>query len=278
MTVTKFDTDKDSFEIDAPKTTIAVQKTGRYRIDAGKVGGQEIRVSVLSNGEARVYSVNSGFTLRDGRSARVHVDGPLAGEHETGYVTQFSDEFDQWTAERDAVNADRLKRAHYGQYYDDDIYGAEDLNDHGSWVHTRDYVYVWKPYRNSIVGYSDWSPYRYGHWRWLPTYGWTWVNDEPWGWATYHHGRWIWYNSGWHWSPYSYHRHRRSWWFPALVVLRIINRRACWYPLPYHYAYYNYNGHYYSGRPRRPRHDRPDVPTPRPTLETWRRPSCLSLV
>ncbi|MGH9946514.1 MAG: DUF6600 domain-containing protein [Pyrinomonadaceae bacterium] len=262
LTAKKFDTDKMFIEIDAPKTTVAVQKSGRYRIDAGEAGSSELRVSVSDDGEARVYSNNSGFSLRDGRSARIFLDGANAGEWENGKTALFTDEFDQWATDRDELNVKRLSNANYGQYYDDDIYGAEDLNSNGDWVHTLDYGYIWRPYRSTISSYSDWSPYRYGQWRWLPSYGWTWVNDEPWGWATYHHGRWIWYSGGWYWSPYSQYRQRKSWWYPALVVLRVFNNNVCWYPLPYDYGYYNYNRHYYAGRRRNDKGQRPS-PSPR---------------
>ena len=224
-TTKKFDAAKSYLEIDAPKTTVAVQRSGRYRIDAGKAGSQEIKVSVFDEGEARIYSNNSGFTIRDGRSARIFVEGSLAGEWENSFASNTADDFDEWVAERDSEVQKRLSRSHYGQFYDDDIYGAEDLSDNGDWTYTRDYGYVWRPYQRTIASYSNWSPYRYGHWRWLPAYGWTWVNDESWGWATYHHGRWIWYNGGWYWTPYSYYRHSRSWWSPALVVINILQQQ-----------------------------------------------------
>ncbi len=239
--LTKFDLEREFFEIDAPNTTISLQREGLYRVDSGGEVDQEIRVSARDNGEARIYSVNSGFTLKSGRSAKVFVEGSYAGEFETGDAARYADEFDSWVLDRDAVIAKRLRDAHYDKYYDRDIYGAEDLSEYGDWVHTRKYGYVWRPYRTAISSYSDWSPYRYGHWRWVPPYGWTWVNDEPWGWATYHHGRWIWDDGGWVWTPYGYYRNRRSWWQPALVVISVINRNICWYPLPYDYAYYNYN-------------------------------------
>jgi len=267
VTLTKFDSDKEFFEIDGPRTTVSIQKPGRYRIDSGKAGDQDIRVSVADKGEARVYSSNSGFTLRNDRSALIHIDGALAGEWETGDTARYVDEFDQWSTDRDVVIAKRIDSAYYGKYYDQDIYGADELTDYGSWVHTRDYGYIWRPFRNSTINYVDWSPYRYGHWRWLPAYGWTWVNDEPWGWATYHHGRWIWYNGGWYWSPYSYYRQHRSWWYPALVVLRVINQSVCWYPLPYQYAYYDFNWrHHWDRRDRQHQPGGPVAgPVPRPT-------------
>lgn len=244
VTIKRFDKDKAFFEVDAPKTTVAVQKAGVYRIDAGQQGDNDIRVSVTDSGEARVYSDNTGFTLKNNRSALVHIDGANAGEWEAGDTARYSDEFDSWSENRDDVIAQRLKKAFYDKYYDNDIYGADDLNDYGEWVYTAQYGNVWRPYRNVTSYYADWSPYRYGHWRWIPPYGWTWVNDEPWGWATYHHGRWFYDDGFWYWSPYGYYRTHRSWWSPALVVLNIFDNNVCWYPLPYHYTYYNYNYYY----------------------------------
>ena len=246
LRITAFDKDRTYFEIDAPKTTVAVQKAGMYRVDAGKDSDGQVRVAVRDDGEARVYSDNSGFTLKNGRSATVRTEGSYAGEWETADASRFAGEFDSWSLERDVAIAKLLNDAQYDKYYDRDIYGAEDLNQYGEWVHTRKYGYVWKPFRNSTSQYVDWSPYRYGQWRWIPPYGWTWVNDEPWGWATYHHGRWIYDNGGWYWTPYAYYRNRRSWWSPALVVVVSTNSNICWYPLPYDYGYYNYNHHWYN--------------------------------
>lgn len=253
----EFDGGRSYFEIDAPKTTIAIQRAGMYRIEAGVQDSLEVFVEATEGGEARIYSADAGFTLRNERRATVFIAGNRSGEWELAEA--YTDEFDKWSIYRDGVIAQRVRDAHYDRYYDRDIYGAEDLNDHGEWVYTRSYGYVWRPYRASIASYSNWSPYRYGHWRWIPPYGWTWINDEPWGWATYHHGRWVWYNGGWYWTPYGYYRHRRSWWRPALVVVSVFGGNVCWYPLPYHYRYYNYNSYYYSNYPWRRRHrDRND--------------------
>ena len=276
--LTEFDPNKTYFEIDAPKTTVSLQQTGSYRVDAGGEASEMVRVAVTNGGEARIYSQNSGFTLRNGRSAKVFIEGSLAGEWDTADASAFADEFDQWSLDRDIAIAERLKDSHYDQYYDRDIYGAEDLNDHGEWIHTRSYGYVWRPYQNSIRQYADWSPYRYGHWRWIPAFGWTWVNDEPWGWATYHHGRWVWDSGNWYWSPYAAYRGSRSWWYPALVVISVWGNSVCWYPLPYHYGYYNYNYHHYRGRRGRRgnHHQNPPVaanPIPSPTPSRDRLPS-----
>lgn len=240
--LTKFDKDAAFFEIDAPKTTVAIQRSGMYRIDAGKAGASgDVRVTVANDGEARVYADNSGFTLKNGRTATLKIDGPLAGEWETVDAARFADEFDTWTLDRDAVIARRIKDAYYDKYYDQDIYGAEDLNDNGEWISTKKYGYVWRPYASAISQYANWSPYRYGTWRWVPPYGWTWVNDEPWAWATYHHGRWFFDDGRWYWTPYGYTRRGRSWWYPALVGVTVVNQSIYWYPLPHDYGYFNYN-------------------------------------
>lgn len=244
MTVRIRALDKDgSFEIDAPRTTIAIQKAGAYRVDAGREGDSEIRVAATDDGEARVYSENAGFLLRNGRSSRIFIEGARTGEWEMADASTFSDEFGDWSAARDAEIAKRLDSSYYGKYYDDDIYGADDLSSEGEWIDIPGYGNVWRPYASTISRYVDWSPYRYGTWRWMSPYGWIWVNDEPWGWATYHHGRWFYYSGRWLWSPYGYYRPSRSWWYPALVSINFVSNNTCWYPLPYHRPYRRFNNH-----------------------------------
>ncbi len=245
----EFDKDRSYFEIDAPNTTISVQKYGLYRIDSGDKNNSEVRVAVTDDGQARVYSDNSGFTLKNGRSAKIYLDGNNQGEWETSDASRYADEFDSWVLDRDAKTAKRLQQASYDKYYDRDMYGAEDLNENGEWIYTKKYGYVWRPYRSATNIYRDWSPYRYGHWRYVAPFGWTWVNDESWGWATYHHGRWIYDDGNWCWTPYSYYRTRRSWWHPALVIVTYSGNNICWYPSSYYDRYYDYNrGHRGRGR------------------------------
>ena len=61
-----------------------------------------------------------------------------------------------------------------------------DLQPHGSWVHTDDYPYVFVP---ANVG-PDWVPYTHGHWIYTDRYGWYFESDEPFAAITYHYGRW----------------------------------------------------------------------------------------
>jgi hypothetical protein len=259
------------FEIDAPKTTIALQAEGTYRVDSGDDTSQFVRVSVTEGGEARVYSETAGFALKNGRSARIFTSGNSVGEWELGDASRYTDALDNWATERERTVATNLRNANYDQYYDQDIYGAEELNDNGRWLYLNDYGYVWQPSRAAVSRYSNWSPYRYGHWRWMPPYGWVWVNDEAWGWATYHHGRWFHHGGGWYWSPYGHFRYARSWWYPALVAFNMIGNNICWYPLPYSHGFYNYNIYYinyYGWRNGRWGGPRPGGDGPAPTNPT----------
>lgn len=260
LSVFEFDPSNGYLEVDAPKTTVAVAEAGKFRIDAGSEYDRTVKVTVWDGGTARVYSLDSGFTLKNDQSASMALDGAYAGRWSVARHSGIRDGFDDWSASRDELILESLKDAYYGSYYDDDLYGADDLNYYGSWQRHDNYGYLWSPYSSAISTYSNWSPYRYGSWRWLPYYGWTWVNDEPWGWATYHYGRWIHLNGRWYWTPYAYSPYypRRSWWRPAIVYIGTYGNRICWYPLPYDYSYYDYNRRYrrYWRDHRRDRRDR----------------------
>src|SRR4029078_8582017 len=64
-----FDKDHEYFEIDAPKSTLAAEKKGLYRIDVTRDG--RVRVAARDGGRGRIYSEASGFPLRDGRTAEL---------------------------------------------------------------------------------------------------------------------------------------------------------------------------------------------------------------
>jgi hypothetical protein len=233
--LSRFENKKEYFEIDAPKTTVAAEKTGQYRIDVDRGGG--VSVTVREDGRARIYSQSSGFVLRNNRTARLAYDGSDEGDWEVGAAARF-DEWDNWNDERERYLAARLRYDGRDRYYDTDVYGAEELDLYGDWVYTRDYGYVWRPHVTVINNYNNWAPYRYGHWDWCPPYGWTWIPDEDWGWAPYHYGRWVYFNNEWCWAPRGYgYRYRRAWWRPALVAFVTLDfgndRRVCWYPLTY---------------------------------------------
>lgn len=236
----RFDKDKEYFEIDAPKTTIAAEKKGLYRVDAPRDNNRngEIVVAVAGGGQARVYSDTAGFTIRNERVAKIYLQDGEVNDWDFTNVSYARDDWDRWIEEREDYLAKRYRYDRYDKYYDSNLYGAEDLDSYGDWYYASQYGYIWRPRHTSINIYSNWVPYRHGHWRWCPPFGWTWIPDEPWGWATYHYGRWVFYNGYWCWVPTNYYGyHRRSWWYPSLVTFVYVptyyGQQICWYPRPY---------------------------------------------
>ncbi|MFN2515145.1 MAG: DUF6600 domain-containing protein, partial [Pyrinomonadaceae bacterium] len=226
----KFDRDHEYFEVDAPKSTLAAEKKGLYRIDVSRDG--RVRLTAREGGRARIYSDTSGFVLRDGRTAELIYEGVDAGDWEFVAAGTF-DSWDSWVDNRERFLAERLR--YDNRYYDSYVWGAEDLDAYGNWTYTNDYGWIWRPHTTVINNYYDWAPYRYGSWAWIAPYGWTWVGYEPWGWAPYHYGRWVYHNNYWAWSPRSRYHRNRSWWRPALVAFHIsFGDQVCWYPLQYH--------------------------------------------
>src|SRR6185503_95839 len=231
--IAKIDRSREHFEIDAPRSTLAVEQVGWYRLDVPRAG--RIRLTVRDGGLARIYSDTSGFALRDGRSAELVITGDTAGDWEL-FSAVARDADDDWVSDREKYLAERLR--YDRKYFDDDVWGGEDLDSYGEWTNSKEYGWLWQPHTSVINAFSDWAPYRYGHWTWCPPYGWTWVGYEPWGWAPYHYGRWVYYNGQWAWVPRSQYYRKRSWWRPALVAFVDFNfsfgDNICWYPLSYY--------------------------------------------
>jgi hypothetical protein len=257
LRLARFERDREYFEIDAPKTTVAAETRGLYRLDVE--GDGRVRITVRDDGRARIYSETSGFTLRDGRSAELFYDGVYAGDWRMSSLPPF-DDWDRWTDERERYLLARLRYDQRERYYDQDVWGAEELDVYGDWAYADNYGWVWRPSPTYISDYHDWSPYRHGHWRWCPPYGWTWVGDEPWGWAPYHYGRWVYHNNSWCWAPRGYgYNYGRSRWRPALVVF-VFHRDSqrediAWYPLGYGQRDPVHN---WDGRPVSPAHSKSD--------------------
>lgn len=230
----RFDRDKEYFEMDGPKTTVAAERTGLYRMDVSPNGN--VRVTVRDNGQARIYSDTSGFTLRDGKTAQLITNGAEAGDWDLSAAAS-RDSWDDWTNTRERYLASRLRYENRDRYYDQDVWGAEELDAYGDWVYANDYGWIWRPRVTVVNNYYNWAPYRYGHWRWCSPYGWTWIADEEWGWAPYHYGRWVNYDNYWCWVPHACRNCGRSWWRPALVAFVYLptsyGENVAWYPLGY---------------------------------------------
>jgi hypothetical protein len=134
------------------------------------------------------------MTIREGR--RFIIDGKDPDNFQITRI-QEKDDWDRWNDKRDEDLFSRLDANRSRKHIPEEIPGVYDLDNHGEWIETPDYGWVWSP--RGVSG--DWAPYRHGCWRWYHSYGWTWVSHEPWGWVPYHYGRWAYWGSRWCWIP-----------------------------------------------------------------------------
>jgi hypothetical protein len=173
-------------------------------------------------GDAEVLIENTRDFLRSGQTLFVTGD-PLNPQRAYRVPTPL-DDWDRWNESRDR----ELARNDSYRYVSRDIYGAEDLSDHGQWVYDAPYGWVWVPRVDAA-----WAPYRVGRWSWIDYYGWTWVSGDPWGWAPYHYGRWY-YGPRYGWAWYPGGPAVRYTWRPALVAFFGWGTNIGWVPLaPY---------------------------------------------
>jgi hypothetical protein len=189
-------------EVATPSVSIRPLKRGVYRIAVLPDNTTEVTVR---SGEVEIYTPRGTERLKSGRTMLVR--GTQA-DPEFQYVAQLrEDDWDRWNDRRDRD----LERSRSYQYVSRSVYGAEDLDAHGSWVYDPPYGWVWVP---RVA--PGWAPYRYGRWSWIDWYGWSWVSYDPWGWAPYHYGRWYWGARGWCWYPGVITA--RHYWSPGLVA------------------------------------------------------------
>jgi hypothetical protein len=185
--------------VTASGARLELRAPGRYRVDVTDRG--PVRLTVFEGHG----TMNSNGVIMDVASGQAVVVNPgVAG---ISYEQAVSTEFDQWALARD----DRYRDVRSAQYVSPYMTGYEDLDAYGEWVPDVTYGTVWYP-RVVPVG---WAPYRYGQWRWVRPWGWTWVDNAPWGYAPFHYGRWVTTGGRWCWVPGGFVR--RPVWAPALV-------------------------------------------------------------
>jgi hypothetical protein len=179
--------ERETFEVDTPNTSVALLRTGDYRID---VNPDNFVTSVtVRGGEGEVTGAGQAFPVRAGEQARI--SGSDSPSYDTAGAPRL-DEWDNFCSDRNR----REERSESAQYVSRDMVGYQDLDNYGSWRTVPEYGPVWTP-RTVAAG---WSPYHYGHWVWVEPWGWTWVDDAPWGFAPFHYGRWV-YVGYWAWVP-----------------------------------------------------------------------------
>jgi hypothetical protein len=193
----------ERFDIQTPNSTIRLLQPGEYRIEAA--GDGSTLLAVRGGGDAEIDSGTGEGPVRvqDLQQARLGPGERLAAFQEMGR----RDPFEEWSRDRERELTARVSE----RYVSRDVVGYEDLDRHGTWYSERDYGYVWVPSRVSI----GWEPYRFGRWRWLSHWGWTWIDDSPWGFAPFHYGRWHLIRDRWCWVPPPRFHHKRHHWHPG---------------------------------------------------------------
>ncbi len=175
-------------EIDTPQAAFTIQRAGYYRA----VINQDATSFVVRRGGSALATPSGGAVavINDNEQGVIRADYSTMETYAAGET----DNWDGWNYGRtDQYYATSQSR----QYVADDVYGAEELDNHGSWRNVPSYGSVWVP-RTVRTG---WSPYSDGRWIYDPYYGWTWLAAEPWGYAPFHYGRWVYTDDYWAWAP-----------------------------------------------------------------------------
>ena len=192
----------DRVRMSTPQASFLIQSEGRYRLEADPDRG-ESRLTVFS-GIARMQTADGTVRVPAGRSVVVW------GEDVPQFAFQdaFTLAFDRWSMARDEEWVEREAP----RFVSVEMTGYEDLDAYGEWSNDPAYGVVWFPSQVS----EDWAPYRYGRWRYVAPWGWTWVDDAPWGYAPFHYGRWVHLEDRWAWCPGR--RVEHPVWAPAMVA------------------------------------------------------------
>jgi hypothetical protein len=190
-------------EVDTPSVSVRPSNQGVYRITVNDAGETEV---MSRSGEVEVFTPHGSQWVSAGQMMVAR--GATADPEFQIVAARPVDDWDRWNQSRDQM----LTRSNSYQYVPQGVYGAEDLDQYGSWVDVPSYGHVWRP---TVA--AGWAPYRSGRWVWSDWYGWTWVSYDPWGWAPYHYGRWFW-DTGFGWLWYPGVIGVRHFWSPALVA------------------------------------------------------------
>jgi len=193
----------DVTRIDTPNTQVTLTRPGLYRIDV-LPDGQGTTVSVRE-GEALVALTSGAQQALPGQMLTVSGPEPAYADIRNGFGL---DGFDSWSDGRDR----HYESGGSSAYVSREMVGYAELDEYGIWENTPTYGPVWYPSAVAV----DWTPYRYGYWTSVGSWGLTWVDSAPWGYAPSHYGRWVRVGPRWGWCPGAFVA--RPYWAPALVA------------------------------------------------------------
>jgi hypothetical protein len=183
----------ETVQVDIPRGGVWLLQPGRYDINVA-AGDQAPRIAAFT-GSARFVGGGADIPIKAGNRAL------LTGFAAAAITTEpaSADEFTLWCGAH-AVDESSLAAPYY---VSPATTGFAALDAAGSWKADRKYGEAWIP--NALP--ADWAPYRYGHWRWVAPWGWSWIDDQPWGFAPSHYGRWAYLDQHWIWIPGAYTAH-----------------------------------------------------------------------
>lgn len=211
----RVDDDSDArIRVDTPSGSVSSTNRATFNVDVDPDGVARISVD---SGHVRVSNQRDDASLGAGEQLSVFgSQDPL--NRIRAFNTYDQDDFDRWSE-----GAWTVKRGESWDRVPSDLrYYSDDLDRNGSWVHSDEYGWVWRP--TGVA--SDWRPYYDGRWAAYPG-GMTWISYDPWAYVTYHHGRWAWSVGGWCWIPGLYYS-------PAWVAWSYNDGYCGWAPLGYY--------------------------------------------
>ena len=210
------DGDSDArLRIDTPSASVSSSDRAVFNVSADGDGVTRVQVT---GGHVRISNQRDDASL--GAGEQISVYGPQDPLNRIrAFNTYDGDDFDRWSDD-----AWRVRRGESWDRVPSELrYYSDDLDEHGSWVYSDEYGWVWKP--GGVA--DDWRPYYQGRWAAYPG-GMTWISYDPWAYVTYHHGRWAWtVGGGWCWIPGVYYS-------PAWVAWNSWNGYCGWAPLGYY--------------------------------------------
>jgi hypothetical protein len=182
-----------AIEIDLPQGGVWLLAPGDYDIAAGN-DQMPGRVAVFA-GQARFAGGGTDRTIAAGSALALNGRGPVMGTPGNAAADDF---VAYWRPAAEGA-AEPAALHHVSA----EMTGWDMLDNAGNWQEAAGIGEVWVP--KSVP--DDWAPYRYGHWRWVMPWGWSWIDDMPWGFAPSHYGRWARIagaslgNERWAWVP-----------------------------------------------------------------------------
>ncbi len=204
-----------AFAFATPACTVEATKDSGVRIDVLQDGASTVSVFW---GHASVNTdVGGKVFLRSGE--RTYVDVGMLPSGAVRFDRTRLDRFDEWSNGRARYLAEGEASLPQAVFAASPPIGAAELSKHGEWVFV-DNEPCWRP--SVAVSYV---PYQYGHWSYVPAYGYVWVDEYPFAYVTSHYGRWRRHpHHGWIWSY-------RAGWAPAWVASVRCGSNFVWAPL-----------------------------------------------